>query len=370
VDGITRRELLARALMAGSGTTIVAAFGPKIAEGAVRPAHAAARFRADPIVIDLNFVAGRLVDRSADLFIVLDPDAQFRRVRMAPSGQVWKQGQWNQGVLQVGDCIYARGKVGPDGVLAINKAWASIFNLEGRLIQSGARTFLIDLLRADIGPAEISFAPGAEMTDGSSAAVVIGSLPAGAELRVVGFESPATGELAATLVAGPAHGGPSHEEADTAQAPSTASTSVVKYGVASWQCCGGVNGCGSQCCSCVPARCCPPSSQKGSCGTCRTDQQGVAWPNLTNGCSAVCSSCCVPMDRLACGQIVTICNMCSPNYCCAIPVNDCGPNLRCVAATRCKGYQVVKWDLTACTFTCCGGNLDAGFIDSQASYFI
>jgi len=383
MDRVTRRQLLTRAIVAGSGATVVGALSAAEARAYGRGEAAASGATAvDPRAVDPNFVAGRVIDRGRDILVVQDPDAQFRRIRLAPDGLLWKQDQWSQSPPQVGDCLYARGSVGSDGVLAIKKAWASIFNLSGRLVRSKPGGFTVGLLRDDLGPIDLGFAPGAKSTDGRPAAAAVAALPPGTPIRVIGFESEVTGDLTATLVAGAVPSGPTPAESSAGSSarvmssvrrgssPEAATTSKIIYGVASWQCCGGVNGCGSQCCSCNPARCCPPPSSHGACSTCRTDQQGVAWPNLTTGCSATCWSCCVPMDRLACGQIVTICNMCSPGYCCAIPVNDCGPNLHCVAATRCQGYQVVKWDLTACTFTCCGGNLNAGFMDSQASYFI
>jgi hypothetical protein len=211
---------------------------------------------------------------------------------------------------------------------------------------------------------EVSLAARAVTTDGSAAAKAVSALPPGTPLRVVGFENPATREIAATLVASGVRGKPSAAES---QPLSTASGNIY-YGVASWQCCGGVNGCGAQCCGCSPQRCCPVPSSHGACGTCRTDQHGIAWPYLTTGCTAPCSSCCVPLDRLGCGHYVTVTNMCNlQKGSWAVPINDCGPNIHCVAATRCKGYQVVKWDLTACTFTALGGSLSAGFIDTQAA---
>ena len=188
------------------------------------------------------------------------------------------------------------------------------------------------------------------------------ALPAGAPLRVVGYVSPA-GELVAMLVAA----APDSPVSAAESQPVVLSTGKIICGVASWQCCGGVNGCGSA----SQPECNPPPSSHGACGTCRTDQNGVAWPHVsTTGCSASGASCCVTLDALACGQVVTIVNMCPPGYGIAIPINDCGPNARCVPATRCQGFQVAKWDLRACSFTAIGGSLSTGFLDSQATYFI
>lgn len=359
MDRLTRRTLLTRALLAGSGATVVAAVGSGASRADDRPA--AERTSLDP-TFDPNFVAGRIVEAAAGTLVVLDPDAEFRRVRLGPQGRVWREGLWTY-ALGVDDCIYARGKVGHDGVLDIANAWVSIVNLAGALVRGSARSLTIDLHRDDLSPVSIELAPGAMMENGKPAASGVPLLRSGTALRVIGFESRSTREVVATFVAGSANGTPLPVE----QSPLVTATGKIYYGVASWQCCGGVNGCGSECCSCSPKRCCPPPASHGACGTCRTDRHGIAWPYLTTGCTAPCSSCCVGLDRLACGAPVTVTNMCNQqkgSY--SVPVNDCGPNIRCVAATRCKGYQVVKWDLTACTFTAIGGNLAAGLIDTQA----
>jgi hypothetical protein len=356
MDSVTRRTLLKQAVVAGSGATVFGAFA---SEAGGRPAATAKA--PDPSVIDPNFIAGKVVDSGAGVLVVRDPDRQYRRVRVAPDGEVWREG-FVGGGLKVDDCIYGRGLVGDDGVLTLRSAWVSIFNLGGRLARKQHDGFAVEPDRSDLAPFSFHLLPYTVMADGSPAAAGLDALPLGTPMRVIGFESGSTGELAATRIIG----SPPDAAAAPDPAPVITSTGVIIYGVATWQCCGGVNGCGSGNFS----GCNPPPSSHGACGTCRTDQQGLAWPNLTTGCRATCFSCCVTMDTLACGQYVTICNMCPPNYCPAIPVNDCGPNLHCVVANRCQGYKVVKWDLTACSFTAAGGNLSVGLMDSQATYFI
>jgi hypothetical protein len=282
---------------------------------------------------------------------------------MGSGSQIWRAGVEAAGVLGVGDCIYGRGRVMPEGVLELDNAWVSIFNFSGSLGAKGRRrqfTFVHD--RDDLAPIPMSIAGLAKTPLGTDAVAAIGSLKIGAPLTVVGYTSPA-GDLVATMIAA----APDTPVSPAESTPVITSTGKIIYGVATWQCCGGVSGCGSQ----YQPGCNPPPPGKGACQTCRTDQQGLAWPHeTTTGCSAPCHSCCITLDGLACGTYVTICNMCPPNYCAAIPINDCGPNARCVPATRCQGYQVAKWDLTACTFTGIGGNLGAGMLDSQATYFI
>jgi hypothetical protein len=359
MDRLTRRTLLSRALLAGSGATVVASLGAGVSP---REAEAADDGRSVDPTVDPEFVAGRIVEGAAGTLVVLDPDADFRRIRLGRNGRVWREGAWTDD-LRVGDCIYARGKLAQDGVLGVEIAWVRIVNLSGAFVGGTTRSLTVDLLREDLSPIPIGLAPGAVMADGQPASQTVPRLRRGTALRVIGFEGASTHEVVATLVVASVDAEPLAVE----QGSITTAAGHIYYGVASWQCCGGVNGCGSECCSCSPKRCCPPPASHGSCGTCRTDRHGIAWPYLTNGCTAPCSSCCVGLDRLACGAPVTVTNMCNQqkgSY--SVPVNDCGPNMRCVAATRCKGYQVVKWDLTACTFTAIGGNLSAGLIDTQA----
>lgn len=378
MDVMTRRAVLARALVVGSSATVVGALRAPQSRAALNLIERqAARRSVDPSVIDPNFVAGRVVDRGAGTLAVLDPDHDFRQIRVVDDTWVWREGDVGGG-LGVGDCIYGRGVLGDDGVLQLNKAWVSIFNISGTVVTRGANGFSIDTGWPDLGPLEFGLHPEAKMTDGRPAAQGVPTLQPGDNVRVIGFDSPGTGVATATLIAPPYQGTPSGAEAEDTRREQSArrlaglartSTLVNVFGVGSWQCCGGVNGCGSQCCSCSPPRCCPPPSSHGACGTCRTDQLGVAWPKVsTTGCTASCVSCCYTPDSLACGTTITVANMCPPGYSRSMPLNDCGPNPRCVTANRCQGYQVVKWDLTACAFTDLGGDLNAGFIDSEATY--
>lgn len=340
VDQITRRTLLTRALVAGAGATVLGSFR----DSAAAAVGADARSTQLP-VIDPNFIAGRVVGSDRAGLVVQDPDLQLRRVSVGAASEVWREGVWGAGGLRSGDCIYARGSLQPDDTLVVDKAWVAIFNHYGTVQRASARSmdFVIR------GGQEVSVSASPFVADFSS-------LTAGQGVQVIGFEG-SSGELAATLVV--------PDLLDATPSPQEIAPDSSLLGVGSWQCCGGVNGCGSQ--DCAINRCCPPPSSHGACSTCRTDQAGVAWPHLTTGCVASCISCCFTPTALACGHIVTITNSCT-NKSTNCPVNDCGPNARCVVANRCKGYQVVKWDLTACSFTAVGGNLDAGFIDSVAVF--
>src|SRR2546421_5690052 len=292
MDTVTRRTLLRQALVAGSGATV---FGSLAPDASSHPL--AGPSKPDRSVIDPNFIAGKVIDSGAGILVVRDPDHQYRRVRLSPSGEVWREGVAGGG-LKVDDCIYGRGLIADDGVLTLRNAWVSIFNLGGRLIRKQRGGFTLESDRKDLPLFPFNLMSDTRMADGSLASEGIDALPLGTPMRVVGFESKSNGELAATLVIGSP---PSAAAPDPA--PVITSTGVIIYGVATWQCCGGVNACGSG----NFAGCQPPPASHGACGTCRTDHQGVAWPNLTTGCRATCWSCCVSMDTLACGQYVTIC---------------------------------------------------------------
>ncbi len=338
MDQLTRRNLLGKALAAGAGATVLGAVADAADASSKTSPFGQISFE------DPAFIAGRVVDSGAGILVAEDADAKLRRIRMRDVSQVWKEGVWRIGGLSVGDCIYGRGTLEPDGTLAIDKAWVSIFNHYGAVRSSSALGLAVDI--ADGEPLTVSASPPMR------------SLPkfaAGHGVQVVGFQS-ATGELAATrLIPDVPESKPGAQE--------LAAASQGFFGVASWQCCGGINACGSQDCSI--GRCCPAPSSHGACGTCRTDRAGTAWPHLTTGCSASCISCCVTLPSVACGHVIQVINFCT-GLGANCPVNDCGPNARCVPTNRCFGYQVVKWDLTACSFTATGGNLDAGLFDGQA----
>jgi hypothetical protein len=145
--------------------------------------------------------------------------------------------------------------------------------------------------------------------------------------------------------------------------------------LATWQCCGGVNACGSG----AYSGCNPPPASRGKCGTCRTDQYGIAWPNTydvngQNKCEVPtqgdCSSCCPQLPFLLCGTSVNVYGMCTQKSV-TMPIVDCGPVPRCTTTnTGCLNYHRIAFDLTACAFTALGGGLDYGHLDVQCTVYL
>src|SRR5918912_504076 len=108
------------------------------------------------------------------------PRLLSREIRLStrtssPAGSSRVQpGRWTNR-LDVGDCIYARGRLGQGGILEVENAWVSIVNLSGTMVAGTAQSLTIDLGRDDLSPIGIGVATGAVMADGRSASTGIPS---------------------------------------------------------------------------------------------------------------------------------------------------------------------------------------------------
>ena len=110
------------------------------------------------------------------------------------------------------------------------------------------------------------------------------------------------------------------------------------------------------------------ASHRGACGTCYSDQGGVAYPHLV-GFPGDYSAGCVAgggMVALHCGDYITLGNFCSGQvpYLFA-PIVDHGPGAACTLDTLCGiptsfGYRLL--DLTPVTYANIGGDPLAGHV--------
>lgn len=345
----TRRELLKAALLGGVGATMYA------------PREAVAQSSAEglyPDEYDPGFVWGRVVSVGADGDLtVVNPDDQLQPLRLHSLSQTWKVARWNQDPIAQEDCIYARGERTDDGVLYVDKLWANISTVRGKMtaVSPDSVTITTDDGRvvqlAVIGRTEIKH-PDRSTVNGTTA-----DLLPGQDVYAVFFYAPANGEYTASLLVNLLADAPVLiPEGDAGAAVEGDVGTLAVYqrreGVATWFCCGGVGGCGSGC---------GGGTSGGSCGNCRSDRRQMAWQELENGCTASCFSCCRPSDwpRLRCGQQVKITHPCK-GISIEPRVRDCGPNARCGPDQPCKGYHSIWFDLTPCAYTAIGGNLNDG----------
>jgi hypothetical protein len=381
MDKRTRRQFLAGALMTGAGVAIL----PPVAKASPRRLD----LTASPGVADPNFVAGEVVDVNGSQVAVIDPDGAQRQLLISSTAQVWKRGGLGTAPLAVGDGLYARGLINPAGVLDVDNLWVGILNLSGSIVRSASQNMTIALDRTGQAiPARVH--PGGMAVNtatGDALADSFEGLSRGDRVRVIGYcSNDNRGGITVTRTF------PSLDEVETDSSQSdegplpvvkvAASDGSVspddvcvynyKY-LATWQCCGGVNACGS---ANAGIDCSPPPGGTGKCGTCRTDRQGIAWPatydvNGENFCAAQnvancnpSADCIVSLPRVNCGQYITVSGLCTGQEI-SVPVNDCGPCQHCHDEFGCKGYKRVEFDLTACSFTAIGGGLSGGLIDVQ-----
>lgn len=323
-------------------------------------------------LVDPGFVAGRVVDVAGrgDL-TVLDSDEQLRPIRTDERTRVWSEGRWSTDGLGAGRCIYARGAVDPEGVLAVDKAWIGIENVTAALVAARPGTATIrfdngvDVEVRVTGETDV-VVPGVAVAKGDVSAIRRGTV-----VRIIGFGDFDSGFTATRIFSMTGHATASTPERRSLASAGRVSSSTID-GLASWMCCGGVNSCGSGQCTKYP-QCCPPPGS-GACTTCRTDLSGFAYPNVVKYDGLVCdfhcnSGCCPSMPRLHCGDVAGIRNLCT-GIVGAYSIVECGPSVRCISPHGCNGFVTVKFDLTACAFTGLGGSLDAGFINARVTFLI
>ena len=124
-------------------------------------------------------------------------------------------------------------------------------------------------------------------------------------------------------------------------------------GMTTWFCCGNAWGpCGS--------------AGNGACGTCQSDRNMGAWPNLSAACLAVTNpgACGASMPRRGCGYVVKVhCRCLSNNVC--VTFADCGPDTQdfcgqqACCGSDCENNRIL--DLTPSAFSVLG-SLSAGVL--------
>lgn len=351
----TRRELLKGALLGGVGATFVAPFGAAGANPATAAQSGSAEFDDE---YDPGFVWARVAGVGADgVLTVVDPDDQLKRLRLHSLSQTWKVARWNRDPITQEDCVYARGEQTDDGVLHVDKLWANISTVRGKITVVTPASLTVATDDGDVVRLAVIDRTEIRRPDRSTASGTTSGLLPGQDVYAVVFYTPATGEFTASLVVDLLADAPALiPEGDVGAAATEGDVGTLAYvrreGVATWFCCGGVGGCGSGC---------GGGTSGGSCGGCRSDQRQLAWQELQNGCTASCFSCCRPSDwpRLSCGQQVRITHPCK-GLSIEPRVRDCGPNARCGPDQPCQGYHSIWFDLTPCSYTAIGGNLNDG----------
>ena len=78
---------------------------------------------------DPNFAEGLTMGRNRDLLQVQGSDGRMHRIQLTGVTSVWKLRPTTIDQARIGDGLYARGVLLPDGILAAEAIWVNIVNL-------------------------------------------------------------------------------------------------------------------------------------------------------------------------------------------------------------------------------------------------
>lgn len=372
MDAVSRRGFLQQALVAGAGTRLTA---PLLGAGAAAALRDSVSTPQPPAELDPNFIAGRVVERVADdEYLVEDPDKKIRPMRVSPPTRVWKRAYVNRYGVVEGDCLYARGQLQPDGVLAVDRLWVDIITFPATVMQATADVHVMSEWTGDEFKFPVAPFTEVEQAGGGYAKGDASTLQRDDGLQAVGFGIPEDGTFSPSrLILRSARARP--QDARGAAVPFVRSNAALApgpdgelqtcqytyYGITTWFCCGGVLACGATCTGqCADNNC---GEYGGFCTGCRTDSLHMAWPNVcrqsgTDCRGTICASCCTSFPQLTCQDSIRCENPCNNNVT-TCTIKDHGPQTRCTPPATCKNRDTIKFDLTACAFSALG-SLDWG----------
>ncbi|MFK4086447.1 cell wall protein [Kribbella sp. NPDC020789] len=121
-----RRALLTRAALGATGLVAASALGSLAPEAA----FAASAQAVDPGAPDPNFAEGLITGRNQDLLQVQGSDGRMHKIQLTGVTSVWKLRPTTIDQAMIGDGLYARGVMMPNGVLAAESVWINIVNLD------------------------------------------------------------------------------------------------------------------------------------------------------------------------------------------------------------------------------------------------
>ncbi|MFI7062703.1 cell wall protein [Kribbella sp. NPDC050124] len=185
-----RRSLLTRAALGATGLVAASAMGSLAPE----TAFAAATQYPDSGQPDPNFAEGLIMGRNQDLLQVQGSDGRLHRIQLTGVTSVWKLRPTTLDQVQVGDGLYARGVLMPDGVLAAESVWVNIVNLTVSINSIGRSALHLDHHgQKVVGHVQ----PGltAAVYNGTPAVSDLSMLKAGRHAQVIGAWRPGTNEI-------------------------------------------------------------------------------------------------------------------------------------------------------------------------------
>ena len=150
-DTMDRRSLLTSAVL-GSAATIVGAtaLGSLAPEAAfaggagATPLPTSSKQDVQAGMRDPNFAEGRVTGIRDTMLMVAGSDGTLWRIRVTGGSSIWKLRPTTFDSAAVGDGLYARGVMLPDGTLAADSVWLNIVNLVVHIAALGRDTIHFD----------------------------------------------------------------------------------------------------------------------------------------------------------------------------------------------------------------------------------
>ncbi|TDD14352.1 cell wall protein [Kribbella turkmenica] len=187
---INRRSLLTRAALGATGLVAASAMGSLAPEAA----FAAASQYPEAGQPDPNFAEGLIIGRNRDLLQVRGSDGRMHRIQLTGVTSVWKLRPTTLDEVRIGDGMYARGVLMPDGILAAESVWVNIVNLTVGITSIGRSVLNLDHHGQNVvGHVQ----PGltAAVYNGTPAVSDLSMLEVGRHAQVIGAWRPGTNEI-------------------------------------------------------------------------------------------------------------------------------------------------------------------------------
>lgn len=200
-DPLDRRRFLTSTVLGGAtvvGATALGSLAPEAAfaavPGAARPDGGPSVSALDPAQPDPEFAEGRITGIKAAVLMVTGSDLRLHRIQLTRGTSVWKLRPTTLDQAQVGDGLYARGVLMPDGTLAADAVWLNIVNLTLHIASIGKDVIHFDHNGSRI-VGHVVAGTTAAVYNGTPAVSDLSLLKVGSHVQAIGAWRPDTNEV-------------------------------------------------------------------------------------------------------------------------------------------------------------------------------
>lgn len=200
-ESMDRRSLLTSAVLGGAATIVGAtALGSLAPEAAfaggtgVPPLPASGKQDVEAGMRDPNFAEGRITGIRDTMLLVAGSDGTLWRVRVTGGTSIWKLRPTTFDSAAVGDGLYARGVMLPDGTLAADSVWLNIVNLVVHVAAISKDTIHFDH-RGNRIIGHVHHGTSAAAYNGTTAVQDLSMVTVGRHAQVLGAWLPNTNEI-------------------------------------------------------------------------------------------------------------------------------------------------------------------------------